>query len=167
MNAAVIMRRGNRKANTKRDHRTLDNSVLEQRHSESLPSIASDSSLTQRAQSRIKRYVSRKDSSQTHIQRKTYDADAPPTYFPNPISPMSCQPPDTMAACSSANDKVVSPPSILHSYREKSLEKYSSMKSLSIPWLIDSDDDRSIMSHKRTVLRPIAPISPKSPLRDS
>ena len=36
------------------------------------------------------------------------------------------------------------------------MEQFFSMKNLSIPWLNDSDDDRSITSSKRTVLRPIA-----------
>ena len=164
------MKRASRKANSKRDHRTLDNSLLEQRHSESLPSIGSTQEsnvISQRSQGRIKRHVSRKEPSKINIQRNTFDSDAAPTYFP---SPLSTQPlnidnatPFTTAAWA-GGDMAISPPSILHSYRDKCMEKYSSMKCLSIPWLNDADEDRplSMMSTKRTVLRPMAPSSPMS-----
>ena len=159
------MKRTSRKVNTKRDHRTLDNSLLEQRHSDSLPLIAvgQDPNLSQRAQGRIKRHVSRKDSSKTHIQRNTYDSDASPTYFPCPLSPLPFNYTDNTPAVATAwtgVEPAVNPPSILNSYRDKSMEKYSSMKNLSIPWLNDSDEEWSIKTTKRTLLRPIAPISP-------
>ena len=151
------------------EHRTLDNSLLEQRYSDSLPPIVQDSNLSQRAQSRIKRQVSRKDSSKNLSQRNTFDSNATTlTLFPTPLSSLSLNCIETSAPSAAESEVAAStalawigeqdfnPPSILNSYRDKSMGQYSSMNNLSIPWLNDSDDDRSLKSTKRTVLRPIA-----------
>ena len=144
-----------------RKKKTIDTSTLALCHSYTLPSIGSDSQLSQRSQqSRLRRNGSRKEYSKSLSQKNPFsdDSDASPTFFPTTLSSQSCHGADTtpteaVAASTAVDDQNVSPPSILHSYKEKSSS--SAIKNLSIPWLNDSDDDRSIMSTKRTVLRPI------------
>ena len=155
----------------KKDHQTIDNSLLEHRFSDSLPSLVVDSNLSQRAQSRIRRQLSRKDSLKNLSQRNTFDSTptAPKrTLTPLPLSSHSLNCIDTSATSASdadaaasacSGDQDISLPGILHGYKEKSIEQFSSMKNLldlSIPWLNGSDDDLSSTSTNRIVLRPIA-----------
>ena len=158
----------------KKDHQTIDNSLLEHRFSDSLPLLVVDSNLSQRAQSRIRRQLSRKDSLKNLSQRNTFDSTptAPKrTLTPLPLSSHSLNCIDTSATSASdadvadaaasacSGDQDISLPGILHGYKGKSIEQFSSMKNLvnlSIPWLNGSDDDLSSTSTNRIVLRPIA-----------
>jgi hypothetical protein len=160
----------------KKDHQTIDNSLLEHRFLDSLPLLVVDSNLSQRAQSRIRRQLSRKDSLKNLSQRNTFDSTptAPKrTLTPLPLSSHSLNCIDTSATSASdadadvadaaasvcSGDQDISLPGILHGYKEKSIEQFSPMKNLvnlSIPWLNGSDDDLSSTSTNRIVLRPIA-----------
>eukprot|EP01036_Dinobryon_divergens_P029549 gene29548-38666_t len=141
----------------KNNLKSINKKLFELQHLDSLPliSIGSDAQHSLRSQGRIKRFASRKDSSKSLY---VYDSDAAPTYFPTQLSSQSFHgvetstAPSAEAATTNVVDQDFSPPSILHSYREKS----SSSKNLSIPWLNDSGEEWPIMSTKRTVLRPIA-----------
>ena len=144
------------------DQISVDNSLRELHHWDVLPLIGKDSQISHRAQSRRRRQLSRKESSSKSLfDRNSYDSDSAPTYFPTPRLSHSCH-----GAANSSNpapfiekgstvvvDPNVSPPSILHSYKEKSS---SSMSNLSIPWLNNLDDERVTMPSKRTILRPIS-----------
>ena len=87
-------------------HQTINNSQLEHRYSDSLPLlVVTDTNLSQRAQSRIRRQLSRKDSSQNLTQRNTFDSTTTvPNQTPLPLSSHSLNCIDTSAASASDAD---------------------------------------------------------------